>query len=143
MNGLTEVSFDVGEYAEIIDLFLPDTAYFDISVASGTSRNRAPGDIKPSWKWNSNLETDPSYSWRREYRQAISQVNWYTRQHGSRYGFILTEKELVVWRRLDNFGNLELADPIPFVRGGTTAQPQLQFCWRCELFICTPQNANR
>lgn len=121
MNGLTSVSIDVGESAKLIDNFKPDTAYFAIALPAGTSWNRAPGDIKPSWKWSTTLATHPIIGMRVEYRQALSQVNWYMKQHHSRYGFLLTDRELVVFRRSDNNGNLDIAPPVPFTRGGTVA----------------------
>ncbi|KAL1979107.1 hypothetical protein VTN96DRAFT_6842 [Rasamsonia emersonii] len=125
MSGITALSFDVGEYAEIIDGFKPDTAYFVVSLPEGSGPNRAPGDIKPSWKWNTAMATHPVAGVRNEYRQALSQVNWYMKQHRSRYGFLGTDREFVVFRRLDDDGNLELAEPIPFTAGGTDAQPQM------------------
>ncbi|EFW22733.1 conserved hypothetical protein [Coccidioides posadasii str. Silveira] len=100
LNGLTPVSFDVGESAEIIDGFKPDTAYFEVALPAGTGPNRAPGDIKPSWKWNTPMATNLIPGVRKEYRQALSQVNWYMKQHKARYGFLLTDVELVVFRRL-------------------------------------------
>ncbi|KAJ9299692.1 hypothetical protein DTO271G3_2576 [Paecilomyces variotii] len=125
MNGLTSVSFHVGEAAKIIEDYTPDTAYFALALPAGTSWNRAPGDIKPSWQWSTALANHPMAGYRTEFRQALSQVNWYMKQHNSRYGFILTNEELVVIRRLDNHGNLELAPPIPFTAGGTVAQPRM------------------
>ncbi|OJD10486.1 hypothetical protein AJ78_08524 [Emergomyces pasteurianus Ep9510] len=89
MNNLTPVSFDVGECAEVIDAFKPDTAYFAVALPAGTGPNRAPGD------------------------------------HNSRHGFLLTNRELVVFRRVDDSGNLELVPPIPFTSGGTAEQPQM------------------
>ncbi|KAL2819102.1 hypothetical protein BJX63DRAFT_428762 [Aspergillus granulosus] len=125
MNGLTKVSLDVGESAMVTERLKPDTAYFVLALPAGTSCNRAPDDIKPSWKWESGLALHPSPKMRMEYRQALSQVNWYMKQHHSRYGFLMTDRELVVFRRLDDDGNLELALPIPFTRGGTVVQTQL------------------
>lgn len=66
----------------------------------------------------------PSPNKRAEYRQALSQVNWYLKQPGSRYGFILTDRELVVFRRSNNIGWVELATSIPFALGGSPSQPQ-------------------
>nr|KMM67470.1 hypothetical protein CPAG_03804 [Coccidioides posadasii RMSCC 3488] len=86
--------------AEIIDGFKPDTAYFEVALPAGTGPNRAPGDIKPSWKWNTPMATNLIPGVRKEYRQALSQVNWYMKQHKARYGFLLTDVELVVFRRL-------------------------------------------
>ncbi|CAG8905984.1 unnamed protein product [Penicillium egyptiacum] len=125
MHGMTTVLFDLGEHAKVIDYFKPDTAYFALNLPGGTSWNRAPRDIKPSWKWNTGMATDPKPALRREYCQALSQVNWYMKQHHSRYGFLLTDRELVVFRRLDDQGYLELALPIPFTAGGSASQPRL------------------
>lgn len=125
MTGLTNLSFDVGESAKVIDSFKPDTAYFAVDLPAGTSWNRAPGDIKPSWKWSTALAAHPILGIRSEFRQALSQVNWYMKQHHSRYGFLLTDRELLVFRRLNNTGHLELASPVPFSIGGCAAQPQL------------------
>ncbi|ODH20942.1 hypothetical protein ACO22_05766 [Paracoccidioides brasiliensis] len=92
---------------------------FAVALPAGTGPNRAPGDVKPSWKWSTALATHPLLGIRNEYRQALSQVNWYMRQHNSRHGFLLTNRELVVFRRVDDSGNLELVPPIPFTSGGS------------------------
>jgi hypothetical protein len=67
-----------------------------------------------SWKWQ--------YAWRfsnhatqiREFKKVLAQVNFYMKQHQTRYGYILTNTELVPVRRLDNNGCLELGNPIPW-----------------------------
>ena len=91
--------------------------------------NSAPGIAKPSWNgataWaNSEVEAD-----RAAHRQVLSQVNWYMRQHQTRYGFVITDRELVVLRRVDDdnegSGHMELAAPIWLTTAGTAAQPQL------------------
>ncbi|CAI7662363.1 unnamed protein product [Penicillium glandicola] len=123
--GLTCVSLDVGESAMIIDSFKPNMAFFPLDVPMGTGWNRAPGHLKPSWEWNTTMAAHPVPGVRTEYRQALSQVNWYMKQHHSRYGFILTDQQLVAFRRLDDNGHLELAPPIPFTTDGNAAQPQL------------------
>ncbi|KAJ9259421.1 hypothetical protein DTO207G8_984 [Paecilomyces variotii] len=146
MNGLTSVSIDVGEAAKIIENYKPDTAYFALALPAGTSWNRAPGDIKPSWKWSTALANHPMDTYRTEFRQALSQVNWYMKQHNSRYGFILTNQELVVIRRLDNHGNLELAPPIPFTAGGTVAQPRMTVLlalWYLGMLAAQDQGVDR
>lgn len=125
MHGMTKVSFGVGENAKIMDLSTPDMAYFALDLPVGTDWNRAPGDVKTSWKWNTDLAAHPMPSYRKEFRQVLSQLNWYMGQHQARYGFILTDRELVVVRRLDANGYLELAPSIPFSRGGDASQPEL------------------
>ena len=125
-QGLTKpISFDGGSAARTIATDTPDIAYYDRSIPMGTGPNWAPGAIKSSWKWNSAMATSADAATRSEYRQGLSQVNWYSKQHDSRYGFLLTDRELVVLRRLDDNGNLELAPPIPFRIAGTAEQPQL------------------
>ncbi|KAL2847039.1 hypothetical protein BJX68DRAFT_268339 [Aspergillus pseudodeflectus] len=86
--------------------------------------NRAPGDLKPHWKWHTNMQFG-SPTEQAEYRQALSQVNWYMKQNQTRYGFIMTDHELVAIRRLDDNGNLELSPPIPWDAQGTVAQPRM------------------
>jgi hypothetical protein len=123
MGGQTAVSFDVGEAAQLIERFIPDLAFF-VENQFGTSRNRVPGDVKPSWKWSTAMRTGTTWQ-RHQYRQVLSQVNWYMRQHGSRYGFVLTDIELVAIQRLDDNGNLLVSNSISWQAGGTARQPQL------------------
>lgn len=60
-----------------------------------------------------------------EFKQVLSQVNFYMKQHHARYSFILTDRELVAIRRLDRNGNLELSASIPCTTKGTASQPRL------------------
>lgn len=46
-------------------------------------------------------------------------------QNGARYGFVITDLELVAIRRRDGDGRLELSDPIGWESYGNAAQPQL------------------
>src|SRR5271170_2758242 len=46
MRNLTEVSFDIGEAARLVDNFIPDLAFF-VENQFGIGANRVPGDIKP------------------------------------------------------------------------------------------------
>ncbi|KKZ64660.1 hypothetical protein EMCG_09423 [[Emmonsia] crescens] len=85
--------------------YRPDTAYFDEALP-GTGLNRAPGDIKPSFKWNTGKANHALPTVCNEYCQPLSQVNFYMNQHTTRYGFLLTNTELVVFQRLDANGNL-------------------------------------
>lgn len=47
------------------------------------------------------------------------------KQHRSKYGCILSNRELVVLRRKDDRGNLEISVPIPFTAGGTEEKPEM------------------
>ncbi|EED22547.1 conserved hypothetical protein [Talaromyces stipitatus ATCC 10500] len=125
LGNRTIVSFGEGNLAQTVENFIPDTAYFATDLPESTRPNRAPGDLKPSYKWSSDLRNGPTQRDRKEFKQALSQVNWYMKQHRARYGFILTDRELVAIRRLDNYGNLELSDSIPWIARGSVSQPQL------------------
>ncbi|CRL23858.1 unnamed protein product [Penicillium camemberti] len=146
VDDLTCVSFDVGECAMILNPFTLDMSFYQLGVPVGTGPNRAPGAIKPSWKWSTAMATHPRIDVRTEYRQPLSQVNWYMKQHHSRYGFLMTERELLVFRRLDDNGNLELAAPIPFTSGGNATQPQLTVLlalWYLGMLAATDQGGDR
>jgi len=108
-----------------VDNYVPDIAFFDPTLPAGTRPNRAPGDIKPSYMWSRDQGNSPSASARTEFKQVLSQVNFYMKQHHTRYSFILTDREFVAVRRLDRDGNLELSDSIPWNATGTDASPCL------------------
>ncbi|KAL2794636.1 hypothetical protein BJX66DRAFT_325261 [Aspergillus keveii] len=117
MTGKSVVSMGVGELARTPGSFLPDVAFFEVGLAPGVPPNRVPGDLKPHWKWDTNMAD--SVSDRSEYLQALSQVNFYMHQHNTRYGFLLTNHEMVAIRRRDDRGSLELSRPIPWEAAGT------------------------
>ena len=125
LAGLTVLNYDVGQMASTPEDFIPEFAFFDPNLPVKTRPNRAPGDIKPSYKWNLNQRNSPNPSLRTEFKQVLSQVNFYMKQHHARYGFILTDRELVAIRRLDRNGNLDLSDSIPWASSGTAQNPQL------------------
>ncbi|CAI7641476.1 unnamed protein product [Penicillium manginii] len=118
---LTTVLYDAGNMAQMIEQFIPDIAYYDANhQPAGKAKNRVPGDIKPSYKWAyPRMDGHPTKN--HEFRQALSQINWYMTQHESRYSFILTDEALVAVRRLDFKGNLELSEPIPWATSGMLA----------------------
>ncbi|KAI2730835.1 hypothetical protein CBS147332_2687 [Penicillium roqueforti] len=60
-----------------------------------------------------------------EFFKPLAQVNWYMTQHGTQFGFILTDQELVPIQRVDDDGNLKLGAPIPWTQTGTSKEPQL------------------
>ncbi|KKZ64679.1 hypothetical protein EMCG_01367 [[Emmonsia] crescens] len=100
--------------------FTPDTSYYLPELPGGTGPNRAPGDVKPSWKWSNALRHGTPYQ-KQEFKQVLSQANHYMEQHQARYGFVLTNDELIAIRRQ----NVELSLPIPWATRGTVQQPRL------------------
>jgi hypothetical protein len=123
LGNMSVVDWGVGTLAETIDKYTPDTAYFDPQLPTGNCPNRAPGDIKPSWKWSTSFRYQAQTT--TKFEQALSQVNYYMKQHHARYGYLLTDQELVAIRRRDRAGNLDLSLRIPWSRQGTAQQPQL------------------
>ena len=123
LGNMSVVDYGGGTLAETIRDFIPDTAYFDPQLPVGNCPNRAPGDIKPSWKWSSSLRFQANTMY--QFKQALSQVNFYMKQHHARYGYILTDRELIAIRRRDRAGNLDLSLRIPWTRQGTAQQPAL------------------
>lgn len=52
----------------------------------------------------------------------MAQVNFYGDQHNARYGFILTNTELVPLKRLDQNGSLAVATSIPWTQSGSVGR---------------------
>jgi hypothetical protein len=72
MNGSTALKFGLGDFAKVIDGFRPDTAYFVSTLPSTTGPNRAPGDIKLSWKWSTAMASHRIPGYYTEYCQVLS-----------------------------------------------------------------------
>ena len=82
---------------------------------------RLPGDFKLSNKWHTN-DRNGSDRRQREIKQVLSQVRFSMMEHKTRYGFVITDQELVPIHRVENDdedeeGYLEIADPIPWNYG--------------------------
>ncbi|KAE8133851.1 hypothetical protein BDV38DRAFT_257236 [Aspergillus pseudotamarii] len=121
----TVVDFGEGNLAQLIEQFTPDTAYYDPLLPAPTRPNRVPGDLKPSFKWSLALRNSPTPYGRKQFKQALAQVNYYMKQHETHFGFILTDRELVAIRRLDRNGRLELSDSVSWITKGSECQPRL------------------
>ncbi|KGO76426.1 hypothetical protein PITC_073080 [Penicillium italicum] len=124
---LSPVTFDGGSVAYVIDLFRPDTAF--IAVGAASRSNRAPGDLKVSWKWQSSWRYSQTLAEQREYKQVLAQVNFYMRQHNARYGYILTNTELVAVKRLEGSGRLAVSSAVPWKGGGVGELSVLLALW--------------
>jgi hypothetical protein len=75
--------------------------------------------------WSSALGSSPDCGERRDFAQVLSQVNFYMKQHEARYGFVLTDRELVAIRRVDGREKIELSAPVYWDTRGTADQPRL------------------
>ncbi|KZT24968.1 hypothetical protein NEOLEDRAFT_1242067 [Neolentinus lepideus HHB14362 ss-1] len=114
-EGFTKLFCDIGESARRHPAGIPDRAGRETDDIDTEWRiNRLPGEVKVSWKWNSDMPTVNSRKTDREYRQVLSQLLFYMKDHMCRWGYIITNKELVCARRQileDNI--IEVADAIP------------------------------
>lgn len=123
----TPVTVDVGEMAHYVDGHIPDLAIYHGSwnYASGQKpANRAPGDVKPSWKWRHGM-VNGNQNQQREFRQVISQVRRHMRDNGSQYGFVITNEEFVALRRDDNSGRFFVSLPVLWGTQGNRENPRL------------------
>lgn len=118
-----------GGSARVIDQFRPDTAFIVVGASLSTGVNRAPGDLKVSWKWRSSMRFSQSLADQREYKQVLAQVNFYMDQHRARYSFLLTNVELVAVKRLNSDGSLAVATPILWTSGGVGQLSVLLGLW--------------
>ncbi|KAK2810238.1 hypothetical protein FQN50_003208 [Emmonsiellopsis sp. PD_5] len=115
---LTPVVFDSGSAANLVLNFKPDMAFVAANSTVGEGKNRCPGDLKVSWKWKSEWQESLAPDWAKEYRQVLSQINFYMKQNGARYGFIITDTELVPVKRLSENGHVAVATAIPWTQRG-------------------------
>ncbi|KZF19889.1 hypothetical protein L228DRAFT_250310 [Xylona heveae TC161] len=140
----TALDFGEGNLACLKHGYTPDTAYFDPLLVAQTRPNRAPGDFKPSYKWSRDFENSPNPATERQFKQALSQVNFYMRQNNTRYGFLLTNRELVAIQKPDNTGRLLLSPQIPWEAQGNPAQPQMTVIlalWYLGMLASDPQGS--
>ena len=74
-----------------------------------------PGDIHCSWKWHSTWQDALDPSQQTEFKAAIAQLNFHMNWASSRYGYILTDAELVLFKKKDNqlATHLYMAQAIP------------------------------
>ena len=83
---------------------------------SGNGRGRVVGVVKSFDRWHTGKRHGNGVE-KVEYLQGLSQLQCYMREHSCRYGFIITEIELVCVRagteETPYFGFLELASSVP------------------------------
>lgn len=67
-------------------------------------------------------------------------------QHHTRYGYVLTDRELVVIRKRNEQGDLEVSTPIPWATQGTAANPRLTVLlalWHLGMLAAHDQGPDR
>ena len=82
---------------------------------TGNGRGRVVGIVRPYERWNSGMRNEQGWN-KILYLEGLSALHYHMRQHQCRYGFIMTETELVCARAgMDDtpyFGHLELSPVI-------------------------------
>ncbi|KAA8912587.1 hypothetical protein FN846DRAFT_903465 [Sphaerosporella brunnea] len=74
---------------------------------------RLVGDVKVSWKWRSEWRDAPRSSTQNlEYRQVLSQLNYYMNRDNCRWGYVVTDREFVALQRGPEFGALKVAEAV-------------------------------
>ena len=91
-------------------------SYVNDTEILGSGRSRIVGLIKPYERWNSDMRKGNPQK-RVEYLAGLAQLHWMMREQECRYGFIITEIELICVRMgteegTPYFGLLELSRPI-------------------------------
>lgn len=122
LKGRAVLSFDGGAYTSFAGAHEPELSFYAVEGDRDSSRHRVPGAVRPSWQWDSSFALRPDGQ--HAYRAGLATLNWYMSHRGSRYGFMLTDKELVAVRRMEN-GDLQLSASILWRTWGTYQNPEL------------------
>jgi len=98
----------------------------------GDGRGRVVGIVKCYDQWNTGMRTG-SEGDKVKYLQSLAHLHRFMREHGTRYGFIMTEIELVCVRAggpsatgTPLFGYVEVAAPIQVATSGSTESGNLR-----------------
>jgi hypothetical protein len=91
-----------------------------VGVLYPAGQLRLVGEIKVSWKWSSSWRTEKRDTPKRtEFRQVLSQVHHYMNVHGTRYGYVLTDREFVAIKRVgEKFGDIMISEAVRWTGGG-------------------------
>ncbi|KAL1968358.1 hypothetical protein VTN77DRAFT_1887 [Rasamsonia byssochlamydoides] len=110
--------------------FLANYASDTERTSSGLPRGRVVGVVKSFDRWNTGMRNEPPHR-RVEYLRGLAHLQRCMREHSCRYGFIMTEIELVCVRAgcdegddVPYFGFLELAAPIATKESSATFEAE-------------------
>ncbi|ATY64073.1 hypothetical protein A9K55_003768 [Cordyceps militaris] len=126
--GRTETTLGAGSSARLVGTFVPDRAMYDPNIE--VSVNRLPGEIKPSWKLQSAWLA-PNSRYRRAFLKRLAQLTFYMLQQGyraqhsgARYGYVLTDKEIIAFRKEDAQHTISVAEPVQWA-GPSDGKPRM------------------
>ncbi|OQD78098.1 hypothetical protein PENANT_c089G00421 [Penicillium antarcticum] len=117
---LVPITFDGGGSAAYVDHFRPDTAFVTLGATYAVSTNRAPGDMKVSWKWRSDYRHSQNLFFQEQYKQVLSQ--------------------LIGVKRLDTNGSLAVSLSIPWTAGGHGQLTLLMSIWYLGMLAAEETN---
>lgn len=127
MQGRTAVTLDVGSSAVIVNDFVPDRAFYD--ELSRAPVNRLPGEIKPNFRFESSWKNGSGVQAARFFKR-LGQLSFYMLQQGkeqshsgAKYGFMLSNTELIAFRKNASLGVMEMSYPIPWDTGRPEGNP--------------------
>lgn len=82
--------------------FMPGIAFY-LAQQFGAGPNRAPGGMKTSWNWHTG-QANGTRPRRREYNQALTQINFYMKRCRTRYDFLINEweRDILMQHHLDS-----------------------------------------
>lgn len=106
--------FGGGFIATLVDSYKPDLAFVRYGDETGVGPNRC--DLRVSWKWDSTWQMTQVPYLLKEYKKVLAQLKFYMKQHHARYGFIITDTELVAVRRMPKDSHLAVTDAISWTR---------------------------
>jgi hypothetical protein len=130
-SGYSNVRIDIGQKVFTCDRYTPDRAAFvkDEEEDSDDEKPfaRGVGEVKLYRKFKAEYRYSRDPYEVSEYRQVLSQLQYYMNERNSRYGFVITERELLAIRRTPKFGWLEVSHPIPLLpsEASSAASPRL------------------
>ncbi|XHF97526.1 hypothetical protein AWENTII_001111 [Aspergillus wentii] len=126
--GMVPLCFDID--ADDKKAHTPDAGYFDSRALVGEAPNRAPGVYVPSWVWGSDMvtaaaegEDEAGENAKAMYYAVLSRVAFYMEENGAKYGFVLTDEELVVVRLGGRLGEMEVGESVKWGVGGSDEEP--------------------
>ncbi|CAI7665776.1 unnamed protein product [Penicillium bialowiezense] len=113
--------------------FLANYASDTERTSSGLPRGRLVGIVKSFDRWNTGMRNEAPHR-RVEYLNGLAHLQRCMREHSCRYGFIITEIELVCVRAgcdvgddIPYFGYLEIAASIPLKTASTSSRRDCPF----------------
>ncbi|KAF8513329.1 hypothetical protein BU17DRAFT_7476, partial [Hysterangium stoloniferum] len=97
----------------------PDVSFVEYNPETGFDETmRFPLEVKLSVNWMSEWKTSSERRGRKEYLQVISPIHYYMDIFNTRFGGILTDRELIIVQRTKHFGELYISTAVSYIDHG-------------------------